>query len=58
MKESLYKVRVGYRNSDASVEFGFNKMSDAMEFAATCVDTIDGMDEGDALITIFHTKED
>lgn len=51
-----YKIRVKKDNGD--IEFGFNKFSDAISFFTTCADTVDGMEEGKAVISIFFDKKE
>lgn len=57
MDRGLYKVLVNVVGSD-KIEFGFNKMSDALEFMSTCVDTVDGFNDGNVTVTIYYSKED
>ena len=46
--------RVAVKQNEATVHFGFNKMSDALEFVGDCVETAD---EG-TKVTIFENKEE
>lgn len=51
----LWKVKV--MNSTNSIDFGFNKMSDAITFMESCVETLDGIEDGESSVTIY-TKEE
>ena len=51
----LWKVKA--MNSTNSIDFGFERLSDAVQFMQTCVETIDGIDDGEASVTIYRKEE-
>lgn len=51
----LWKVKV--MNATNSVEFGFDRFSEAMSFMQTCSESLDGIDDGESSVTIYRKEE-